>query len=358
MEMDEPPGRGEFELTLFGPGYGESIILHVGDGVWVLVDSCVGTDGVPRALEYLESIGISARHAVELIVATHWHDDHIKGMARLVEVCDRAVFCCAGALCRREFLTVIGAMESRQFSVGGSGLHELYQVFSRLAQTATKTTFALANRRILVHGRCEIWSLSPDDSAFLRFLASIGGRLPGEGRPKKRIPTLSPNEVAVALWVGVGDVAVLLGSDLERRGWLDVLKIPGGAFSMASAFKVPHHGAESAHEPGVWKHMLDDDPFAVLTPWQRGGHTLPGQLDTQRILSFTTNAYSTAQRLPAGGTHRPSGIDRTLRESGIKVRQLATSPGAVRLRRRIASTAPWQVEKFGSACHLEDFGRT
>ena len=38
-----PPGRREFELTLLGPGYGESIVLHVGDGIWILVDSCLDT---------------------------------------------------------------------------------------------------------------------------------------------------------------------------------------------------------------------------------------------------------------------------------------------------------------------------
>ena len=32
-EAGTPPGRREFEITLLGPGYGESIALHVGDGV-------------------------------------------------------------------------------------------------------------------------------------------------------------------------------------------------------------------------------------------------------------------------------------------------------------------------------------
>ena len=47
MEMGVPPDSDEFEFTLIGPGYGESIILHLGGGVWVLVDSNVDKDGNP-----------------------------------------------------------------------------------------------------------------------------------------------------------------------------------------------------------------------------------------------------------------------------------------------------------------------
>ena len=53
-----PPAEGEFEFTLFGPGYGESIVPHVGDGHWVLVDSCVNREGVPQPLHYLQLVSI------------------------------------------------------------------------------------------------------------------------------------------------------------------------------------------------------------------------------------------------------------------------------------------------------------
>ena len=107
-----PPEASEFELTLFGPGYGESVVLHVGDGVWVIVDSCIDDDGVARALPYLEGIGLDPAQVVVLVVATHWHDDHIRGLAKLVEACDQATFCCASALCQAEFLSAVDALIS------------------------------------------------------------------------------------------------------------------------------------------------------------------------------------------------------------------------------------------------------
>lgn len=358
-ETGRAPGKNEFELTLLGPGYGESVVLHVGGGVWVIVDSCVDTDGTPQALRYLESIDVNAAETVGLIVATHWHDDHIRGISKLVEVCNRATFCCASVLLCKEFLTAVGALEGRPPSGRGSGLKEVHSVFSRLARVASIPKLAIANRTVFVTGGCEIRALSPDDADFINFLRTIGSLLSGPGKARIRIPSLSPNDVAVALRVKVEDVAVLLGSDLEKRGWTAVLENVAPMEVKASAFKVPHHGSEDAHEPGVWKQMLELDPYAVLTPWRRGNRTLPIQRDVNRILSRTPNAYATATigsstRSPV---KRARTVGRTIRESGIQLRRLVMSPGFVRLRCPLASGPRWKIETFGSACHLAALAR-
>ena len=350
----QPPGDDEFELTLLGPGYGESVVLHIGGGTWLVVDSC-GRADAPAALDYLRGLGVDPVQAVEFIVATHWHDDHIRGMARLVEVCERARFCCASVLCREEFLAAVHALEGRHVGAFGSGLREMHGAFSRLRETDARPTLALANRRIFANDSCQVWSLSPSDDAFLSFLREVGHSLPEAGRAETRIPSLSPNDVAVVLWIAVGDLAILLWSDLEQRGWLTVLQSDERPTGTASAFKVPHHGGESAHEPGVWERMLDPGPVAVLTPWQRGGRVVPSRRDRQRILSCTSNAYVTATTDSSGqARRRSSSVERTIRETGIKFRR-TPRPDGIRLRRRIGSGTEWEVELFGSACHLSNF---
>lgn len=99
-----PPDPAEIEVAMFGPGYGESILVHIGNGEWLVIDSFLDPDRRPSALVYLERLGHNPAKAIKLIVATHWHDNHIRGMGRLVESGSSARFCCAGALRSSEFL--------------------------------------------------------------------------------------------------------------------------------------------------------------------------------------------------------------------------------------------------------------
>ena len=103
-----PPKSDEIELSLFGPGVGECIVLHVGNGKWIVVDSCLDVDGeLPIAVRYLTSLGVDISRQVELIVATHWHDDHIRGLGQLVGLADAAKFACSAAFMSDQFLRMV-----------------------------------------------------------------------------------------------------------------------------------------------------------------------------------------------------------------------------------------------------------
>ena len=353
----EAPSESEFELTLFGPGYGESMVLHVGDGDWLVVDSCVNAQGVPRAVEYLESIGVDPGRQVKLIVATHWHDDHIRGMANLMSRCRSARFCCAAALAKEEFLAAVHALENRNVSSAGSGVREMYRVFSELRERSGAATFAQANQRILSRRGCEVWSLSPDDAVYQSFIQSIGELVPGEGEAKHRVPAGTSNRLSVVLWIGLGDIVTLLGADLEKPGWVKILQSRERPMKKASVFKIPHHGSRNAHVPAVWKDMLDPEPVAVLTPWRRGKGSLPTEADVARILSHASNAYASTDHKSnkSSGRKRISAVERTIRESGISLRHSPLTNGAVQLRRTLDGKSEWRIEAFGTACHLRDF---
>lgn len=351
-----PPGDGEFEITVFGPGYGESIVLHVGNGSWVVIDSCVDADGRPQALRYLESLGVDPALTVRLIVATHWHDDHVRGLAQMVKTCPAAAFCCAAALCRKEFLALVQAIQGRHLSAIGSGLREIHAVFSHLDSTGKKPTHAISNRVVFQRQTCRIWSLAPGDDVFLRFIGSVKETIPGRGHNKGRIRSLSPNEAAVALWVDAEDFALLLGADLDRRGWETIVSDSERPAGRASVFKVPHHGSQDADEPAVWKRMLEIDPVAILTPWRRGGHSRPTSSDVKRILTATRNAYVTSDGSLSPRTHYSNRmVDRTLRQSRSQLRPLTPHAGAVRLRRPLRLGRQWTIETLGDACCLADY---
>ena len=190
---------------------------------------------------------------------------------------------------------------------------------------------------------------------FSDFMRALGRVWPRAGQAETRVQSLSPNDTAVALAITAGDIVVLLGSDLERSGWSTIVQDDTRPTVQASAFKVPHHGSESAHEPRVWESMLEPEPVAVITPWTRGGRAVPNRKDKRRILALTANAYVSATvDSTAPVRRRPRMVERMVRETGVAIRR-APTPDAVRLRRQIGAGGSWEVELFGSACHLDDF---
>ena len=359
-DRQERPGADEVEFTLLGPGYGESAVVHLGADDWIVVDSFrpKGSGGsIPAAIGYLEAMGSDPAEAVKLIVATHWHDDHIRGMAELVDRCGEAVFCCSAALRREEFLAVVGALGNREVSVTGSGVSEMHAVFSRPGSGPGRREFALANRRLFHRGECEVWSLSPDASVFERFLHGMTGLMPDVGEAKRRISSLSPNETTVVLWIRVGDIALLLGGDMERSGWSVIVEDPSRPEGKASVFKLPHHGSKNAHHERVWDRMLESRPVAVLAPWCRGGRILPRRADVQRILGSGAEAYATVTNsaMSRAVRRRDPAVARTIHESGIELRRVPSSLSGIRMRRRLGGRAGWTVKKLGYGCRLPDF---
>src|ERR1051325_7480746 len=99
------PSSDEIEISVFGPGFGESIVAHIGDGEWIVVDSC-RSNGSILPLEYLKQLQVPVDRAVRVVLATHWHNDHIRGLAQIVEQAASAKFYCSQALGSKELSTL------------------------------------------------------------------------------------------------------------------------------------------------------------------------------------------------------------------------------------------------------------
>lgn len=134
--------------------------------------------------------------------------------------------------------------------------------------------------------------------------------VPGFDEPIRRIPALRRNDLSVVLRVETEHFSLLLGADLEKRGWAAILENMAGQSDKASVFKVPHHGSKSAHHPEVWRRLLEPNPVAVLAPWQRAGRVIPSARDVELILSHTEEAYITNMR-PTSGRTAARTVDQT-----------------------------------------------
>lgn len=366
-----PPAPDEIELSVFGPGLGESVLTHIGNGKWIVVDSCLDCEsGRPSALQYLENIQVNPATAVKLVVATHWHDDHIKGLGELLRTCKSAEFACSGALGTRDFLQLIEAYRTSAKPVRDfSGLKEFGEVIQEL-QSRKESHTRLAAPRFAIENSC-IWqdidskwqvvSLSPSSASFLQAQVDIHNYLTTlTGSKQSLIPKIH-NHFSVVLWVTNGVTSLLFGADLEEtgdrsRGWSAVLASNRKPQGKASAFKIPHHGSPNGHLVSVWHDMLEPSPLSIVTPWVRGGRHLPSKADLQRIIGFTQFGFATAP--PSSRTPqkpRPSEVEKRMRKTVKFIKEVNYLGGHVRARASMTASgsSSWNVNLFGSALTMK-----
>ena len=169
FEID-PPSAEEIEITLFGGGVGECILIHAGKGIWYIVDSFLNkTTGNPIALDYLTHLGVDYKTQVKLIAATHWHDDHVKGISRILEDCENSCFVGSMATNKEEFLSVVAKDEAETANLKAmpSGISEFYACFNLLAKKpqVRRRVWAIQDRDLPKEGfLTEFYALSPSDT--------------------------------------------------------------------------------------------------------------------------------------------------------------------------------------------------
>jgi len=364
--LRDRPANDEIEISLFGPGYGESIVLHLGGGRWCVVDSCLDKDtGRAAALVYLEEIGVDLQRQVEIIVCTHWHDDHIRGMASLLAACQNARFICSSSLRESAFLQIVALSETIRGAHGG-GLNEfarvLQQIMMRRHCNEPSPLETCHAGSVLLERRDEslplkIASLSPSDTDHKRMSETFAEKRNQllSSEYKQSVPTMHPNLGSIVLRVEIGKQMILLGADMESRksktgGWSAILS-QAPAASKADFYKIAHHGSNTGDMPGIWTELLVPDCPAVLTPNQRLANPLPRVTDVERILRRTPNAFATAPAsLKRKRLEQPA--ERLLRHKDIAVYEIPSSQGHLRARVSIHTKDVWKIHTYGRAFQL------
>lgn len=353
------PAPDKLEVSLFGPGVGECVVLHVGDGRWFVIDSCINREtGNPVAIDYLRHVGVSIQDKVGGVVATHWHDDHTRGLSSILELCSSAKFYCSQALDNpdfQEFVTL--SLKAGQEQVGSAEFRKIIDVvFSRSSgpESSKGPEWAMANKLLHRAGQCEVWALSPSSGTISRGLLEISALIPRNGVLRRRAVSNKPNTAALVLGVKMGSVAVILGSDLEtgsdmRTGWKAVLALAPYPLPRASVFKIPHHGSKTAHEPDVWTQLLEPTPVSVITPFLAGRTPLPTKTDRQRLVGSSSAAYLTSGTTGRSSAQYSPAVARLIKATAKNLVDVESGMGLVRV--RWDSGAP-TVECFGKAARL------
>lgn len=368
MGRKSQPGAKELEVSLFGPGIGECVVVHLGFGEWMIVDSCLNEAGTKAiALEYLESLGVSLEDQVKLVVASHWHDDHIKGISQVVRNCPSARFACSDALRCEEFLTLLQADSEIKLIEHTSGVSEFASILEVLRARSQKPNsfgphhWASAGSCIYLNnsGKVTVHALSPSSQTITDARKGLADLIPAVGQSIRHIPTLSPNSLCVVLSIETISATILLGADLEtgtddNHGWRAIVKSPiREADARSMIFKVAHHGSANADLDDVWREMLEANPYSVLTPYGRGPKPLPSLSDITRIKQRTRRLYCTAYPPTKSPPNRDAAADRTMKEITLYRRAIRKKPGHIRARVPIdGKISDVAVDRFDGAVIL------
>jgi Metallo-beta-lactamase superfamily len=360
------PAADQVELNLFGPGYGESVLVHLGANRWLIVDSCIdGTSGRPAALEYLDRLGVDASTSVLYLVATHWHDDHVGGFTELVKQCQQARVHFTSAMTCEVLLELIGS----DFSEPVGKLVEMTNSLNELKGAGSDRNPDRAYWFLAEHSpvhldafhsdgpAVEIWALSPSASDREETAKQLRLVLPGDSRYRPGgLPKPRDNHTSVVLHVRVGRKIILLGADREAlkgetRGWNSVtICHRDRGLNKASLYKVAHHGSPNGDDDLIWAELLDGQPVALLAPYRRGllgGRPRP--VDIVQLCQRTSEAYSTSVNNETSSAFDPA-YEPVLdarhefnRYQGYEVEDAQTPFGHLRARANVAGGA-WTVE--------------
>ena len=274
MLNSDPPGVDTLEVSIFGPGKGESVAVHLGANKWIIVDSCIDTiNNTLPVIKYLKNIGVSVENDVLMVLGTHAHDDHIAGIAKVLDECKSAFYACSSALVQEEFIAVLEEDLQAELGLRKSS----YSEFREVNEITNARRIAAGGKRFMkraienlplielrLNGSlCKVTALSPSHEAVTRMVRNLAdANVVTVGKPRHSFRG-DPNESSVALWIESLDNVVLLGADLLKGpsgcGWAGILSefTPN---ERASLFKVPHHGAPNADEEMVWQKLLVRQP--------------------------------------------------------------------------------------------------
>ena len=275
---------------------------------------------------------------MRLLIASHWHDDHVRGFSEILEKCENAKVCMGQALTKKEFQVFVSHFnKSHPNDKFTSGTKELYKVLQILESRSARGIIAHPDRRLWQNTPSseddpliEVWSLSPSDACSERFLKFVTAAMPGQGETKFRAPSIKENETAIAVLIKYGDTGVLLGADLEEthQGWTAILGSSGRPNIQSNLFKIPHHGSLNGHHDEVWSKMLIKNPTALLTPYNKG-HKLPKDTDLDRIRGLTESAFTTQVLKRTPKHSRPQGVEKMIRSISKNITPITKQMGHI-----------------------------
>ena len=377
MKMNiEQPQPDELEITTLGPGpsSGESIVVHLRNDEWIIIDSCK-TGGKVLPLEYLSGIGVNCELQVKMVICTHWHTDHIQGLPEILNECKNAKFLVAPVGDFKGYMNVV-LKEAGIDPLGSNIWNTLNQCLEALATYNQREPEPLTlNARFLHDGNKDMLAIGPSREMYKRFHASLL-KIDPKHPQIEDIEDLEGNLCSLALSINFKGQKALIGGDMEvgrnkankynykgceagcmeneDLGWCNAIK-EGNVFSDERPYhfvKLPHHSSASAYCPKMWDEgMNEEKPIGTTTIFRCAkGEDLPTRemlnlYKTRCKALFITNCNSNTDNKETKDLENVPGVE---------VLEEYTEKAGVIVCRWSSPKEGWKIQCFGEARLVDD----
>lgn len=292
--------KAVLEMHVIGAGQGESIVLKLPDGSWGVVDCYASKLDEPaenKAYEFLSAQGV---RELEFVCLTHPHEDHFRGMSRLLDEFHVRYFWRPSAMSgqRLKWLLKHSCLDAKRSGADKAveDANELERIFTIVRDSRRSRSFPLIPKHADIGAQLypvpvdldadlQIWSIAPSARCTDRYEDSLQKCFDSDGRLKDRLPYSRHNEISMALLVEFRNTRIVLGGDVEKNGWTDSVQEFGLDKLSSHAVKVSHHGSATGYCDDLWRGFSKDgEPIAVLTSFRR--HRLPRREGLEHIREF------------------------------------------------------------------------
>lgn len=356
------PNATEIEVSLFGgQKQGESQVIHLGDNNWMIVDSFRGIKTqTPIALDYLASIEVPFEN-VKVIVLTHYHRDHSKGIVEIAAACPNAEVWIPSVFDGASFLVLLKKLV-RIKNTKFNPLLDLNELFEKddkgeIELKRCKQDLVLYSSTIGSNS-IEVIGLSPNDKTIRHFEKEIKKVIDEGNEISKMVDTKDPNYQSIALLVKTRGFNILLTGDLEDHdaniGLQSILNSKLLGNEKSKVFKVPHHGSENGYNKKVWSHFAEnDDSFLITTPIKTGSTVLPENTMIDRLKTQYKLAYITADPYDdIGGLKHKENTRRILKDLNLNIKKNQDFFGQIRIRKDVTKKEAPRCELFDKALKI------
>lgn len=236
-------------VVVFGPGFGESIVLRIPGEAWIVVDGCqFGATSYPANLLREDGKRWSC------VILTHPHLDHASGLEAVIDGPSEAG-------------SILGCVEPTLPSPKRwTRSKDPVRTLMTGSLEATLARIRSAWNAATPAGR---WDMRAGDKRSIG-QATLQVLHPPAALVGSRKKPADPNRLSSPLLVSWEDVRLVLGSDLPESEWKAAKEVEP-ELERHAVLKIPHHGsARALHVSFLGRDGASRERIWVATPWNRG----------------------------------------------------------------------------------------